>query len=119
MFASSAQAQEKPAAADCFNSNLFPPKFSVHLQGINSRAIKLPKPRYPAEAKAEKISGVVKVIVVIDERGRVAWARIHKGNALLVEAVKEVACRARFRRLKISGRAVKFYGVLTYRFVLP
>ena len=119
MSASSVTAQERETGADCFDITHLSPKVAVHLQAINSRAISLPKPHYPDAAKSEKISGEVIVLVIIDERGRVDWARIHKGNSLLVDAVKEVACRARFRRLKISGRAVKYYGVLTYRFRLP
>ena len=81
------------------------------------KAISLPKPIYPAEAKAEKISGPVSVLVVIDEKGRVIWAEAVKGHALLKEASVNAACRARYSPLKISGRAVKAMGFITYNFV--
>src|SRR5690349_5358954 len=46
------------------------------------KAISLPKPTYPAEAKAKGISGIVDVEVVIDEKGRVIWAKAVEGPEL-------------------------------------
>jgi outer membrane biosynthesis protein TonB len=42
---------------------------------LRGEAISIPMPAYPAEAKARKVSGPVEVDVVIDEKGRVVWAK--------------------------------------------
>ena len=48
------------------------------------KAISLPKPSYPEEAKAKKIAGVVRIKIVIDEEGHAIWARAIEGHPLLV-----------------------------------
>jgi TonB family protein len=103
----------------CLDPNLPKPKIIVHFSVLNSKAIELPKPEYPAEAKAANVSGEVKVMIVVDEDGKVAWARIHSGHYLLQPAVKKVVCRARFKPIKVGGHPVKVDGILTYKFVLP
>ena len=81
------------------------------------KAISLPKPPYPEEAKAQKISGTVSINVVIDEKGRVIWAKPVDGHPLLQNAALKAACRSQYSPLKISGRAVKAGGVISYNFV--
>ena len=82
------------------------------------KAISKPQPAYPAEAKAERASGLVPVNVVIDEKGRVIWAEAADGHPLLREAAVKAACQSRFSPVKISGRAVKAGGAISYNFVL-
>jgi TonB family protein len=86
-----------------------------------------PEPEYPAAAKAAHISGQVVVRIVIDERGRVVWARAISGHRLLQEAALKAACHARFRPIRLVkamyptmryGKAVKYSGSLEYSFVL-
>ncbi len=122
--ASPSQAKEESQKVEdedtgCLDPNLPKPKIVVHFGVLNSKAIELPKPEYPAEAKAANISGEVKAVVVVDEEGKVAWARVHSGHHLLQSAVKKVVCRARFKPIKVGGQAVKVNGILTYKFVLP
>jgi TonB family C-terminal domain len=81
------------------------------------KAISLPKPPYPQEAKAAKASGPVTVQVVIDEEGRMIWAKPIDGDPLLQEGSVKAACRARVMPVKISGRAVKADGAIVYNFV--
>ena len=82
------------------------------------KAISKPQPAYPAAAKAERVSGLVTVDVVQDEKGRVIWAEAADGHELLREAAVKAACRSRFSPVKISGRAVKAGGALSYNFVM-
>lgn len=82
------------------------------------KAISKPVPRYPAEAKAAKVSGIVPVSIAIDEQGRVFWAQAADGHPLLREAAKKAACQARFSPTKVSGRALKTGALITYNFVL-
>lgn len=81
------------------------------------KAISLPKPAFPEEAKAAKATGIVAVDIVIDEEGRVVWAKAIEGHELLQQVSVRAACQARFSPMKISGRAVKASGVITYNFV--
>lgn len=85
------------------------------------KAIHIPAPCYPAEAKAAHISARITVRIVVDEEGRVIWARADDGHPLLQQAAIRAACKTRFKpstniRLK---RAVKSRGLLTYNFSLP
>jgi TonB family protein len=82
------------------------------------KAISLPKPAYPPEAKAEKASGVVPVKVVVDQKGRVVWAEAAEGHPLLRGPAVKAACRAWFSPVKISGRGVRAGGVINYNFQL-
>ena len=83
------------------------------------KAISNPRPPYPAEAKATKVSSVVQVDVVIDEKGRVIWAHAVAGPPLLQGVSRKAACLARYSPTLISGRAIKTETSITYNFVLP
>jgi TonB family protein len=86
---------------------------------LRGKAISKPKPIYPKQAKAAKVSGAVKVDVVIDEKGRVIWAGAVAGEPMLQEASRRAACRARYSPTVISNRAVKTQTSIRYNFVLP
>ena len=113
------KAAERSQSEDvsCLDPTLRKPQ-TIYFGVLNSKAIELPKPAYPPEAKAAKISGEVKAGVVVDETGKVIWARLQTGHPLLQAAVKTVVCQARVRPIKVSGHAVKVTGILTYKFVL-
>ncbi len=82
------------------------------------KAISLPRPPYPEEARAAKASGTVAVDIVIDEKGRVIWAKATSGHQLLQASAVWAACRARYSPLKVSGQAVKANSSISYNFVL-
>ena len=82
------------------------------------KAISLPKPSYPTEARKAKAAGVVKVTVVVDENGRVIWAKAVEGHPLLREESRKAACRALSSPTLISGRPVKTQTSIYYNFVL-
>ena len=84
---------------------------------LNGKAAYLPKPNYPAEAKAAGAAGAVTVQVVIDEEGNVAAANAVSGHPLLREAAVEAAHSARFSPTTLNGQPVKVSGVITYNFV--
>jgi len=107
-------------AADCATSGRPKPELEKNMPKnslLCGKAISLPKPSYPAEAKGKRIAGVVAIEVVIDETGRVIWAKAIEGHELLQEAAIKAACNARYSPMEISGRAVKAGGVITYNFV--
>jgi Gram-negative bacterial TonB protein C-terminal len=83
------------------------------------KAISLPKPAYPLEAKTEMVSGSVPVNIAVDEKGRVVWAKAVDGHPLLRGAAVKAACQSWLSPVKISGRAFKASGVIVYNFFLP
>ena len=85
---------------------------------LNGRAISLPRPEYPDEARRAGAQGVVVIKVMIDELGKVLEASdMCGGNPLLVSTSLEAARHARFSPTKLSGQPVKVSGVITYNFV--
>jgi TonB family protein len=84
---------------------------------VNSRAISLVKPRYPAEAKAAQASGAVSVQVTIDENGNVISASAVSGHALLREAAVAAASASKFSPIMIDGKAVRVTGTVIYNFI--
>ncbi|HVS80214.1 MAG TPA: TonB family protein [Pyrinomonadaceae bacterium] len=83
---------------------------------INDRAIELPAPKYPAEAKKVHASGQVQVKVIVDETGKVISAEALFGPESLREAAVEAAKKARFVPAKVGGVLVKVSGIITYDF---
>jgi TonB family protein len=93
--------------------------YLVHRKfGLCGKAISLPKPAYPPEAKAAKASGTVVIDTIVDETGRVMWARPLSGHPLLLEAAKQAACQARFAPEMLDGKPVKVHMQINYNFQL-
>jgi len=87
-------------------------------QGVlNGKATSLPKPAYPAAAKAVRAGGAVSVQVLINEAGSVVSASAVSGHPLLRAAAEGAARGARFSPTLLSGQPVKVSGVITYNFV--
>lgn len=85
-------------------------------QIINSKAISLGKPFYPAEAKANKISGLVHVRVTIDEVGNVVSAKQVWGDSIFKDSVEQAALQSKFSPTFINGKSVKIKGFIAYNF---
>ena len=83
---------------------------------INSRAIELPQPKYPEEAKKSHASGQVQVKVLVDETGKVISAEAVFGPESLRAAAVEAAKRARFTPVQIGGQPAKIWGIINYDF---
>ncbi|HVS21915.1 MAG TPA: TonB family protein [Pyrinomonadaceae bacterium] len=63
---------------------------------VNGKALSLPRPPYPEEARAIGASGVVRVQIKIDEEGKVIEANALCGHPLLAKPAEAAARRARF-----------------------
>jgi TonB family protein len=104
------------------NSNSMTPKNRTNnskpISGgvLNGKAISLPKPPYPAIAKAAHASGTVVVQVTVDEDGNVTNAKAVSGHPLLQASATQAARQARFTPTVLAGKPVKVTGVLTYNF---
>lgn len=86
---------------------------------INGSATSLPKPPYPAAARAVRASGAVNVQVKIDEKGNVVSASAVSGHPLLQQAAVAAARQAKFAPTLLSGQAVSVTGVIVYNFIAP
>ena len=89
------------------------------LQGLlNGRALSLPKPDYPAEARAKGLSGSVSISVLLDEKGNVIKAHgVCGGDPVLTGAALPSARGAKFSPTLFNGRPIQVSGIITYRFI--
>lgn len=103
---------------------------------LNGKAVYLPKPEYPAEARDEKAEGPVSVDIVIDEQGNVVsaisqpYAEVMlKSNAgiaaerreihpALRRAAETAALGARFAPTRLNGVPVRVKGRIIYNFAV-
>jgi TonB family protein len=83
---------------------------------LNGKAISLPKPVYPAIARAARASGTVIVQVTIDESGKVTEARAVSGHPLLQASAVQAARQARFSPTQLAGKPVRITGTISYNF---
>lgn len=83
---------------------------------LNGRAVKLPKPEYPAAATAINAKGDVRVQVTIDETGNVTSAEAVSGDPLLRAAAVKAALEAKFVPTTLSGKPIKVSGFIVYKF---
>lgn len=84
---------------------------------LNGKALSLPAPAYPQEAKQRQLQGSVAIKVLIDEEGKVINAvDMCQGQPYLSQASLESAFRARFTATKVNGVPVRVSGVIVYNF---
>lgn len=99
---------------------------------LNGKAISLPKPSYPEEARREGAQGPVSVAITIDEEGNVIEAKAlseftrtgSDGEVVttpvhpaIQEAAEKAAWGAKFSPTKLSGQPIKVKGTIVYNFV--
>ncbi len=98
---------------------------------LNGKAVSLPRPEYPEEARRAGFGAEVRVQVLIDENGDVISSsalrikaeesghapEINDLHYLLSEAAEKAALEAKFSPTLLSGQPVKVSGIITYNFV--
>ena len=95
-----------------------PKKINVSGGVLQEQAIKKVQPAYPPDARAARVSGVVKVELLISEEGRVIEATAFEGPEQLRESAIEAARQWVFKPITLSGQAVRMAGVLPFKFAL-
>lgn len=95
------------------------PKAPKQITGgvLNGKALSLPKPRFPPEAKAAGASGMVSVQILINEEGKVLTAQAVNGSPYFHAVSRDAACAAKFAPTRLAGNPVKVFGVITYNFI--
>jgi len=89
-------------------------KLSGSMQG---RALSLPRPDYPAEARANRVSGSVVMKVRVNEAGQVIELKSICGHPLLIKGSEPAVWRARFEPAVIKGQPVQFTSTVIYNFI--
>jgi TonB family protein len=100
------------------SSNPPPRKINVSAGVLQEQAIKKVQPAYPLEARTARVSGLVKVQVLVSEEGRVIEATALQGPEPLLGAALDAARQWRFKPATLSGQAVQMLGVLSFHFTL-
>lgn len=94
------------------------PKVPGKTEGVlNGKALRLPHPPYPLEARRSGASGTVEVRVTISETGKVLHACAQSGHRLLWKASESAAYTSEFAPTLLEGTPVKVTGIITYNFV--
>lgn len=107
----------KPAPTPGASPSAPPVNRPVNAGMLNGQAINLPKPAYPATARAVHANGQVTVQVTLDENGSVTSAKAISGNSLLRQSAEAAARQSRFNPIRVGGQAVPATGTLVYNFV--
>jgi tetratricopeptide (TPR) repeat protein len=84
---------------------------------VTGKAIKLPPPRYPDEARQARMLGTIVVWISIDETGKVVEASGRCSIPSLVKASETAAYLAVFKPTLVEGKPTKVKGYITYNFV--
>ena len=104
-------------ASSMFPDNVEKKPKKINAGIVNGKATWLPEPSYPAAARANRVSGVVLVQVLIDEKGKVILAGVSSGHPLLQAGARTAACLSKFSPTKVLGEPVKVSGIITYKFM--
>jgi TonB family protein len=84
---------------------------------VNGKAIELPKPEYPEEAKRKCTGGIVEVAVLIHAgSGRLISAKAISGNELLRESAEKAALKAKFIPTIHASNNIYVQGKVVYNF---
>lgn len=87
---------------------------------LNAKALSLPRPEAPPDAKAAGAAdGVVVVQVLIDEHGSVTEAKAISGPPQLQQVSVNAALQAKFSPTLLQGEPVKVTGLLVFNFGHP
>lgn len=89
----------------------------VNVGSLNGRAVILPTPAYPSEARQAKASGRVTVSVTVDENGAVTSAKAVSGHPLLQKSAETAALRSKFKPVSVNGSKTSAVGTVMYNFV--
>ncbi len=106
-------------AGAIFGGPLPPPPQKISGGVLNGKATNLPKPPYPAAAKAVNASGAVNVQITTDESGSVISVAAVSGHPLLRQAAEQAARNSKFAPTMLSGQPIKVTGTIVYNFSDP
>jgi len=80
------------------------------------RPVKMDSPRYPREARSRRITGIVRLLVLVDEHGKVEDAEVIESIPVLDEAALRCVRKWRFEPGTRNGKPVPVYVVAPISF---
>ncbi len=75
-------------------------------------------PVYPSVARSMRMTGIVKVAVIVDEEGKVTDVQTTDGPSLLQSAAQDAIRKWRFKPFQRDGEPVKATGYVSFNFNL-
>jgi TonB family protein len=90
----------------------------VDVGSLFEKATQKISPTYPTIAKTQRITGIVRVYLLIDEKGAVASIERASGPAMLQQAAVDAARRWKFRPTVVEGQPVRVVGFINFNFTL-
>ena len=90
----------------------------IEIGALAGYATKKTNPIYPSTARTMRMSGVVKLEIIVDEDGKVAEVQNADGPALLQNAATIAIKKWRFRPFKRDGQPTKASGFVSFNFNL-
>jgi protein TonB len=82
------------------------------------KALDKPAPAYPPTARTARVTGLVTVFLMLDEKGAVAKVERTEGPQLLRGAATDAARRWKFRPTIVNGQPVRVSGFISFNFAL-
>jgi hypothetical protein len=76
-----------------------------------------PVVRFPAAAKAIRVTGIVSVHVLVDETGAVLYARALSGHLFLLDTARKAACDTKFLSGASKRQGVMHFTVENYEYL--
>jgi periplasmic protein TonB len=105
---------EKPADAAAATKTGGP----IAVGALHGKVSKKVDPAYPQIARAARISGVVTVFLVLDEKGAVESVQRADGPAQLQPAATAAVRRWKFKPTLVDGQPVRVTGYINFNFSL-
>lgn len=84
---------------------------------LNKNAKSLPKPKYPSEARSQRLGGVIPVKVKIDQQGNVAEVTAICGHPSLSQATTDAVKNAKFEPFTVDGQPSIANGLVIYSYI--
>ncbi len=112
-----AECQQKAREYQIANFGRVLPRVSGHcFDGCPTRVV---LPYYSSQARQLRFSGVVRVETIVDETGKVVYARAVSGQPFLRQAAEQAARVSSYQPKKTCGdKPIKFRWTITYNFIL-
>ncbi len=105
---------ETPAVANDAAKNASP----LAVGSLLEYATQKTNPVYPPAAKSIRMSGVVKVELIVDEKGQVAEVQKTSGPSMLQRAATDAVRRWKFKPFIRDGQPIKATGFVSFNFSL-